>query len=190
MLLLGLSFVLILLVLPSIVSDSSVSTIHRQQLLYKELSDINSRSIGTTLLCFGLPVCELRDNNKPFGNSSGTCNSSSAKLQFLTLSFCFWVFLIRPFLCCSIWEFCCCDQANLSLFAYLVGVKSIGSEGLRLSLSLYLSLTDFSPLSLIFGGVVPRKFWQLRRTFRNPFLIAAPVSCRGWSWGDSVRAMD
>jgi hypothetical protein len=62
------------------------------------------------------------------------------------------VFLIRPFLCCSIWEFCCCDQANLSLFAYLVGVKSIGSEGLRLSLSLYLSLTDFSSLCGNFGN--------------------------------------
>ncbi len=133
-LLLGLSFVLILLVLPSIVSDFSVSTTHRQQ-----LSDINSRSIGTTLLCFGIPVCELRDNNKPFGNSSGTCNSSSAKLQFLTLSFCFRVSLIRAFLCCSIWEFWCCDQAHLSLFAYLVGVKSSdrrGSNCLCLSISL------------------------------------------------------
>jgi hypothetical protein len=142
LLLSGFSFFLILLVLPSIVSDSSVSTTHRQQFLYKELSDIiNSRSIGTTLLCFGIPVCELRDNNKPFGNSSGTCNSSSAKLQFLTLSFCFWVSLIRAFLCCSIWEFFCCDQVNLSLFAYLVGVKSSdrrGSDFLCLCLSISL----------------------------------------------------
>ncbi len=129
LLLLGLSFVLILLVLPSIVSDSSLSTTHRQQFLYEELADINSRFIGTTLLCFGLPVCELRYNNKPFGNSSGSCNSSSAKLQFLTLPFCFWVSLIRSFLRCSIWEFYCCDQANLSLFAYLVGVKSSDRRG-------------------------------------------------------------
>jgi hypothetical protein len=141
LLLSGFSFFLILLVLPSIVSDSSVSTTHRQQLLYKELSDISSRSIGTTLLRFGIPVCELRDNKKPFGNSSGTCNSSSAKLQFLTLSFCFWVSLIRAFLCCSIWEFFCCDQVNLSLFAYLVGVKSSdrrGSDFLCLCLSISL----------------------------------------------------